>query len=183
MTPDSETKTLYEGRHLRMVQRGGWEYVERTRSTGVVVVVPITEAGEVILVEQFRPPVEARVLEFPAGLAGDDNSREGEALEEAAHRELLEETGYEAGELEFLTEGPVSAGLSTEVITLYLARGVRRIAAGGGDGSEDIQVHVVPLREIWTWLEEHRARGVMVDAKLPGGLYFAEREAGFPPPS
>ena len=81
-------------RHLQLVRRGGWEYVERPNVTGIVVIVPVTRDGELVLIEQYRVPVDRPVIELPAGLAGDVPGTEGERLEAAARRELLEETGY-----------------------------------------------------------------------------------------
>ena len=69
--------------------------------------------------------------------------------------------------------GPVSAGLSDEVITLFRATGLTKKAAGGGDASEDITVHHVPLDRIDAWLAEQTKAGKMVDLKLYAGLRFA----------
>ena len=164
-------EVLGEGRHLRLVRRDGWEFVARPEITGIVVILAVTDADEVVLVEQWRPPVAARVVDMPAGLVGD---RGDEPFEAAARRELEEETGFFAERLEPLTEAAPSAGLSTEVITFYRAHGLERVGAGGGDETEDIEVHLVPRAGIGTWLEEKRAHGVLVDAKLYAGLYLLE---------
>jgi ADP-ribose pyrophosphatase len=172
--PASKTdpKVEFEGRFLRVMKRGHWEYVERFKITGIVAILPITDMQEIILVEQFRLPVNGRVIEIPAGLAGDIEGEENEALAEAAKRELLEETGYEAQEMEYLTDGPPSAGLSTEMVTFFRARGLKKTAAGGGDRSEDIQVHVVPLSDLASWIDGKRKEGCLVDYKVYAGLYF-----------
>jgi len=170
-----ERRIISQGKHLRFVDRGGWEYVERVRTSGIVVLVATTEADEMLFVEQYRPAVDARVIELPAGLVGDEPGAEDEDMEDAARRELLEETGYEAGELEYLTEGSISSGLSAEVITLYLARGVRKVASGGGDESEDITSYAVALVEVEAWLRERKREGAMIDTKVWTGLYFAKR--------
>jgi len=168
----SAPRVLHEGRFLRFMDRGGWEYFERKGISGIVIVVALTQRGELVLVEQYRPPLDARVLDMPAGLAGDRPGEEDEDLAEAARRELLEEAGYAAGPLELLTEGPASSGSSAEILTLLLARDCRRVGPGGGDASEDIQVHVVPLEGIETWLEDRRRAGVLLDPKVYAGLYF-----------
>jgi len=173
MTSGQEPQVLFEGKYLRLLRKGKWEFVERTGSTGIVVLVPLTENGELVLVEQLRPPIGKQVIELPAGLVGDIQGAEDEDLEVAARRELLEETGYEAGDLELLTEGPISAGLSTEIITVYLARGVKKVGPGGGDDSEDIIFHAVPLSEVGEWLAEKESQGILADAKVYSGLYFA----------
>jgi ADP-ribose pyrophosphatase len=174
----SEKQTIWEGRFLRVVAHDGWEYVERRGITGIVLIVPVTDDGKVVLIEQYRIPVAARVIEMPAGLVGDDAGYEDEAEEAAARRELLEETGYEAGKMERLFDGVVSAGLSDERLSFYLATGCRKVGAGCGDGSEDITVHEVPLEEAFDWVATRCRAGATVDAKAMAILSFWLR----PPP-
>ena len=164
---------LGRGRFVELVSEDGWEYVRRNNNSGIVVLIPVTADGRLILVEQHRPPVHARVIELPAGLAGDIPGEELESFELAAQRELEEETGYHAGRLERVWRGPVSAGLSTEVVDVFLATELEKIGAGGGDGSEDITVHEVPLAGVEDWLRAAMDRGVMVSAKVWLGLWFA----------
>lgn len=173
MSGTAEEQVLAEGKHIRLMRRHGWEYAERANATGIVAVLAVTNEGRLILTEQYREPVRKSVIELPAGLAGDIRGDEGEALAKAAHRELLEETGYEAAKMIYLTEGPPSAGLSTEVITFFRAVGVRRVSSGGGVGHERIKVHEVPLAEAATWLQNAGARGLLIDPKVYTGLYFA----------
>ena len=135
--PEKSPAVLYDGKCLTFKRKGSWEYVERRNVTGTVAILAITENQEILLVEQFRPPVGCQVIELPAGLAGDITDEAHESLEHAARRELLEETGYEAKHLEFLMEGPSSAGLSTEQIAFFRAHGVMKVAEGGGDRPHD----------------------------------------------
>jgi len=164
---------LAEGKHLRLARIGTWEYCERRNISGIVCLVAVTDRAELVLIEQFRPPVDCRVIELPAGLAGDIPGQETEELAAAARRELLEETGYEAGALERLTEGPTSPGFGSERITMFLARNVRRVSEGGGDSSESIVVHHVPLKQVPDWLEEKQRAGIPCDPKIYAALYFA----------
>jgi ADP-ribose pyrophosphatase len=168
-------RVIAEGRFVRLVAQDGWEWAERTNTRGAVVIVAVTGKRELVLVEQYRIPLGARVIEPPAGLAGDTRSTRHEALAEAARRELREETGFEADRLEYLTEGPSSAGLSDEVYAMFLARKVRRVDQGGGDEGEQIQVHLVPLDRAEAWLETRRSQGVLVDPKVYAALYFAKK--------
>lgn len=168
-------KTLCRGKHLQFVVQDGWEYVDRPAISGIVVIVAKTPAGKLLLVEQHRPPVAAKVIELPAGLAGDVSGAETEELIEAAKRELLEETGYSARKWQVLFAGPPSAGVSSEVVTFLTATGLRRVAKGGGEGKERIKVHEVPLSTVDSWLRKKQKRGVLIDPKVYAGLYFAQR--------
>jgi len=168
----SNAEILYQGKFLAFQKKGSWEFVSRCHVSGTVGILAITENREIILVEQFRPPMNRSVIEIPAGLVGDVPNQELETLAEAAIRELLEETGYGAESMEFLTDGPSSAGLSTEVISFFLARGPKKISEGGGDGSENITVHLVPLNELTAWLDYKRREGCMVDYKIFAALYL-----------
>ena len=169
-------EVLAEGRFLRFLKRRGWEYVERPGLSGIVVVAGVTDAGEMVLVSQWREPVDAIVVEWPAGLAGDSDATRGEPLETAARRELLEETGYSARSLRRLLEGPPSAGISSEIVTFFVAEGLRREGAGGGVDGEKIRVHLVPLSGFDEWVAARLAEGWMVDPKVFAGAYWLGRE-------
>lgn len=163
---------LHKGQFLDLIREDNWEYVKRTNCSGIVVIVPMTPDEKVIFVEQFRRPVRAQVIEWPAGLVNDKMPHDAETMEAAARRELLEETGYRAEHLALLAEGPVSSGLSAEIITFYQALDVVKVAPGGGDETESIKVHEVPLREADLWLYEMEKKGLLVDPKVYVGLYF-----------
>ena len=175
MSNESEQRIEWKGRHLRVVVRDGWEYVSRTAPTGVVGIVAVTADGKLILVEQHRVPVNAAVIELPAGLVGDKPGEEAETLETAAQRELIEETGYTAESMTRLIEATSSAGLTDECVTLLLARGLKKVSQGGGDGSEKIIVHEIPLAEIGTWLGEQQLAGKRVDFKVFAALFLVTR--------
>jgi ADP-ribose pyrophosphatase len=162
--------------HVRLLQRGRWSYVQRNNTTGAVCVVAVTPEDELVLVEQYRPPVDGPVIELPAGLVGDLDGHEGETPEAAAGRELNEETGYEAERLERWIAGVSSAGLCDEVVTLFRAAGIRKVGQGGGDSSEAITVHKVPLSRLEDWLAERQAGGAAVDFRVYVALYAALRK-------
>ena len=175
MSQVDSPQSLAVGQFLELIRVGHWEYARRTNSPGAVVIVPLTADNHIVLIEQFRIPVNARVVELPAGLIGDATDLHGETAETAARRELLEETGYEARALRELTVGPPSAGMSSEVVTFLLATDLVRKNDGGGVHSEQIEVHTIPLDNAARWLDKRRDRGVLVDPKVFAGLYFAER--------
>ncbi len=161
----TESRTVvWEGAHLRMIA-GDWEYVERVGIDGVVGMIALTPAGSLLLVEQHRPPVDARTIEIPAGLV-----EPGEGPADAARRELLEETGYHAGRLVEVTAGVVSAGLTDEAIALYRCTGLERRHAGGGDAGEEITVHEVPPAALLGWLAARRREGRVIDLKCYAAL-------------
>ena len=162
----------FKGRFLGMQERDGWEYAFRTNASGVVVMVPVTENRELVLVEQYRIPVQSLVLELPAGLVGDNGDSE-EDFKIAAQRELIEETGYRAETLEELMTSPSTAGMADEIITIYYASGLERIGPGGGIGNENITVHLVPLESAVDWLDQRQKDGIMLDPKIYAGLFWA----------
>jgi ADP-ribose pyrophosphatase len=178
MNPPSQRRVLFEGKFVRLLSADGWEWVERTNTSGAVVMFAITDDACLVLVEQYRIPLARRVVELPAGLVGDDPQYVEEALLAAAKRELLEETGYEAPQWKLLLEGVSSPGLTNESYTLFLATGARRVGPGGGDQFEDIGVHVVPLDRITAWLEKKRREGILLDPKIYMALYLAGTRQG-----
>jgi len=155
-----------------MQERDRWEYAFRTNATGVVVLVPVTDTGELILVEQYRIPVRSRVMELPAGLVGDAGDAE-EDLQTAAQRELIEETGYRAGYFDELLTCPSTPGMSDEVVSIFYAGDLEKVGPGGGDGSEKITVHSMPIATASEWLKARMAEGIMVDPKIYAGLFWA----------
>lgn len=167
-------RTLHAGRFLELVADERWEFVRRRNATAVVAIVAVTPEDELLLVEQHRRPVGAPVIELPAGLVGDDDA--GEDLLVAAARELVEETGWEPTASRILGRGPSSAGLTSEVVTLVRAEGLRRVSDGGGVAGEDITVHAIPLREIAAWLDERARGGVLIDHKVHAGLWWIGQE-------
>ena len=96
----------------------------------------------------------------------------GEEPEAGALRELEEETGFRPGRILTLTHGPVSAGLTSEVVTFFRALDLVQVSDGGGDEHEDIVVHRVPRPEVHAFLVARQAAGIHVDPKVYAGLWF-----------
>ena len=163
-------KKVAEGKRLIVLESDGWEFAERKKGKEAVAVIAQDEGGAVILTEQYRRPVDARVIDFPAGLVGDEEGSSDPAT--TARKELEEETGYACDRVELLAKGPTSPGITSEVVSFYRAHGVRRKGDGGGVDGEDIEVHTIPLDDLPRWLSEREREGKQLDLKLWGGLYF-----------
>jgi ADP-ribose pyrophosphatase len=164
MTHDDRLKeppqVEWEGKYIRMVTRGGWEYVERCGGVEAVVILAEHE-GKIILIEQSRVPLGGRIsLELPAGLVGDEDDK---GVEETAVKELEEETGFTATRIERLGEFFSSPGMVAEGFHLVRAHGVRPC---GSPVEEGIEVHLVERERIAEFVAERRAAGVAIDVKL-----------------
>ncbi|HKS24019.1 MAG TPA: NUDIX hydrolase [Thermoanaerobaculia bacterium] len=154
-------RTVFEGKHVVVRERDGWEFVERKNATEAVGVIAVTDEGEVVLTEQYRRPVDARVIDLVAGLL--DSSKDVEAI---ARQELEEEAGFACDTIERLASGPSSPGITSEIVHLVRARRLRRIGVGGGVGGEKITVHLVPQDELAAWLRKKESEGILVDLKV-----------------
>src|SRR5687768_11973207 len=162
----SAPETLFETRWLGLYRIGHWDFVRRPHSDSCVGILAITPDDEIILVEQFRIPLQRHVIEVPAGLVGDEPEFAGESLAETARRELLEETGYRAGTIVPLIVSPTSAGMSSEYIHLFHAKDLVRENGGGGVAGENITIHHVPLSGLRQWLAGQEAAGKVIDFKI-----------------
>ena len=171
-------RILAETRYLRLVDRYGWTFVERPNSKGVVTIIPLTPERKLLFVEQYRAPLARKAIEFPAGLMGDEPGHEHEDPVASARRELGEETGYQAGDLELVASTATSPGMANELVHFVLAWNLVRVGQGGGVAGEDIVVHEVPMAETRPWLVSRERAGLIVAAKVYAGLYFANERWG-----
>ena len=160
---DAPETVEWAGKFVLAKRRGRWEYAGRARGIRAAVILAV-DAGEVILIEQYRVPLGKFCLELPAGLIGDETEGEDDIV--SARRELEEETGYQAAQWQDLGEFYSSPGMIQEGFTLLKATGLTRVGDGGGTEHEDIVVHRVPLDRVAETIEEHRARGHVIDVKL-----------------
>jgi ADP-ribose pyrophosphatase len=168
MSDDPEI--LCEGRHMVFLKRNGWEYVEHRTAPEAAMIVAITPRNEIVLAEEFRPPMNGSVVSLPAGLVGDEGPEDAVG---AARRELAEETGYEAPAFERLARGPGSAGQSSEMVTFFLARGAEARVAQAAHDQGRIRVHVVPIANLPAWARLRESEGAVIDPKIWAGLYLA----------
>ena len=174
----TDERTIHEGHvwNLALVQfeapDGSTFTRDIVRSPGAVGVLPLVFDAEgnpsVVLVSQYRPPYERAIIEMPAGMRDVD----GEDTAEVARRELIEEAGLEAGELDVLTEILPSPGMTDSVTTLYLATDCRPVPHDRhGPEEEHMEVLHLPLGDALAMVE----RGEIADAKTVVSLLLTER--------
>lgn len=163
-----QSELVFKGNFLRVsrdkVRLPDGHETEREfiRHSGASVVVPVLDDGRLVLVRQFRYPLQRVILEFPAGKIDP-----GEPPLHTAVRELTEETGYSGGEWAYA--GPIhnAAAYSDEVIHLYFARGLRE-----GEAALDQGEHLDVVCMTEDELDALAARGELSDAKTLIGLLW-----------
>ena len=156
-------ETMWEGKFVRAMRRGKWEYASRANDITAVVILAEHE-GKMILIDQPRVALGRRCVELPAGLVGNEDP--DATVESTAIKELEEEAGFTAERVERLGDFYASPGMLSESFTLVRAHGLRRIGEGGGDENEDINVHFVARDDIPRFVERKRAEGFGIDVKL-----------------
>ena len=130
---------------------------------GGAVVVPIKDDGKIILVKQFRYPFQKTLIELPAGKLD-----KGEDPLICATRELEEETGYKAKEINKLGEIYTAPGYCTEILHIYMAKGLTSGNHNREEGEHGMEILELSVDEI----EKMIAEGEIKDAKTITGLYF-----------
>lgn len=151
---------------------GGTTTRQIVRHPGAVTVIPLVDDSHVCLIHNYRVAVGERLIELPAGTLEPD-----EPPEQTAQRELVEETGYEAGRIRKLHAFYLSPGILDEQMHLYLAQDLRLVGAAREPG-EDIQNLIVP----WPEAVQMVFRGEIRDAKtIVGLLFYQQLREGSPP--
>ena len=113
-----------------------------------------------------------------AGGRGIDPHSRRRGFRGEAQRELLEETGYRAGQLRELVTLASSAGLTDECVTLFMAEKLEKVGPGGGDASEEITVHEIPRASIDHWLSGATERGAVIDSRVYAALHLLQQAPG-----
>ena len=158
---------LYEISYLDKKSKvRNWEAVERVNSYGAAIIIAkLQPSNRIILVEQYRPPANNYVLEFPAGLID-----EGETALQSAIRELKEETGYIGQKCDNVSMPLYSSpGVTGEKIT-FVELEVDELNHGeviqALEPSEDLEVHLIPEIELYDFLVKKAEKNIAIDAKL-----------------
>lgn len=130
---------------------------------GGAVVVPVKDDGKIILVKQFRYPFQKTLIELPAGKLD-----KGEDPLICATRELEEETGYKAKEINKLGEIYIAPGYCTEILHIYMAKGLTSGNHNREEGEHGMEIFELSIDEI----EKMIAEGEIKDAKTIVGINF-----------
>ena len=164
-----DSKTLFEGNILKLsvdtvkLPDGRHATREMVTHPGAVGIVPITQDGKFVLVRQYRYPIGQITLEIPAG-----KLEAGEEIDACAKRELVEETGFIAGQMKKVTAIYTTPGFSNEIIHLYVARDLKKTQQHLDD-DEFINVEYYSPQEIKQFIKN----SVICDAKSLVGLLMA----------
>jgi ADP-ribose pyrophosphatase len=165
------SKRLYEGRTINLrvdtviLPDGNSAQREIVEHPGAVSIVPVLDDGTVILVNQFRAPINRITLEIPAG-----KLEPGEPPENCAVRELAEETGFSAEKLEYRGTFFTTPGFSDEIMYLFIASGLKPTDRRP-DFDEFLSLKRMKLQELLEMAE----KGEIIDAKTLVGIYTAAR--------
>jgi ADP-ribose pyrophosphatase len=144
---------------------------EIIKHPGAVAILPITEDGKIVMVEQYRKALERTLVEIPAG-----KLEKGEDPESSARRELEEETGYVCTNLDWLISFYTSPGFADEIVHVYLATGLsKKEDAAGLDEDEFVNIVELSLSEAKQYIEDKK----IYDAKTAYAVQYLELKEGF----
>lgn len=167
-----KTEHIFSGRIIQVqvdeveLPNGKTSTRELVKHPGAVAVIAITEDNKLVMVEQYRKPLEKVIVEIPAG-----KLEKGEEPALCARRELEEETGYDCKSLELVSSFYTSPGFADEIIHVYVAKGLtKKEDATGLDEDEFVNVLEITLDEALELIKEQR----IFDAKTIFGVQYLQ---------
>lgn len=170
------TEIIFEGRVVKLqvddvtLPNGEQSKRELIKHPGAVAVIALTQDQKLVLVKQYRKPLEKSILEIPAG-----KLEPGEKPEVTAKRELEEETGYTTNHLEYLTSFYTSPGFADELLYIYFADQLIVLDNKKPlDEDEFIEIVEVPIEN----LEERVINQEIHDAKTMFALLYIKQRLG-----
>lgn len=169
-----QRKEIFKGKIIEVVlddvalPMGGEAKRELVFHHGGVGIIPIAKENKMIMVKQFRKPLEKVVLEIPAGKI---DPGEGQQPEKTARRELEEETGYQAEKLEYVAEMYLSPGFSNEKLYIYLGQQLEKVEnPRPQDDDEVLELYELTLEEAHQAITD----GLICDAKTIYAVQYWE---------
>ncbi|MEO1768473.1 NUDIX hydrolase [Candidatus Enterococcus ferrettii] len=169
-----QRKEIFKGKIIEVVvddvalPMGGEAKRELVFHHGGVGIIPITKENKMIMVKQFRKPLEKVVLEIPAGKI---DPGEGQQPEKTARRELEEETGYRAEKLDYVAEMYLSPGFSNEKLYIYLGQQLEKVEnPRPQDDDEVLELYELTLEEAHQAITD----GLICDAKTIYAVQYWE---------
>ena len=149
MSINHKPRHIYKGRLISLrlqevtLPNGFKVKLELIKHPGAALVVPFLSAARILILRQFRPVINSYLYELPAGTLDA-----GETPLECAKREIIEETGYRADKFYFLGDIYPVPGYSSEKISIYKARGLKKVSEVKGAADEVLENHVFTRREL-----------------------------------
>ena len=166
------SKSIYNGKVVKLqvddvtLPNGKLSKRELIKHPGAVAIIPITKENKIVLVEQYRKPLEKSIVEIPAG-----KLEPGEKPESTAIRELEEETGYTARNVTKLTSFYTSPGFADELMHIYFAKDIEKLEVPPAmDEDEFVEILELSLDEAKKLVEEQRIH----DAKTIYAILYLE---------
>lgn len=174
---------LYDTKYLQLKSTksktgSDWVYAHRPNASDVVVILPIINNEKILFLKEERPPLQAEniakySIALPAGLVGDE--KEGETIEEAIKKELLEETGLRADRIDIKTRKTASSpGCVSETVTIAVAyiNNYNLVSEPVNDGGVIVDRILVDKSNIYSWLREQENQGAALTGQTLAALFY-----------
>lgn len=179
-------RVVFQGKFLDVLERtflnkngreSTWEIAKHRMRGRIVTIFALTDQGEVVLEKHVRVRLEGHryMIELPGGMM----DKEGESEEDAVRRELLEETGYEVENIQPVVLHPLNQRIFGDTARVFFGSGARKVVEPRLDDEEEIEVVLVPVRELMDFLENLPAN-VPIDQKVTSCLPFLRKRGLIP---